>query len=57
MAIIKKSEASKTKVTVTNYVYICDKCGHTDTSRSEHGTKACPKCDGGRMELVSTQSE
>ena len=58
MAIIKKSAATPTKVTVTDYIYVCNKCGYANTSKRKHKeVKPCPNCAEGELQLVDNSAK
>jgi rubrerythrin len=55
MTMFKQGEI-KSNAIVLSYVYICDSCGFTQTTKSETENK-CEKCENGKMVLVSSQTD
>jgi len=55
MAIFKQGEI-KSNAIVLSYVYICDSCGFTQTTKNETENK-CKQCENGKMVLVSSQTD
>jgi len=54
MTLYKKA-TSKAKATISNQVYICRACGHTEIANKRASKeKDCPKCEG-TMELNASK--
>lgn len=57
MSMIKKGEIGS-RMEFSQVIYVCDKCGHTETKKTyenEKNTKSndCLKCKDGKMILIS----
>lgn len=56
MTLFKKGTCSS-KALISSFVYVCNKCGHTQMAKTASSEeKECPKCHS-KMELISSHTE
>jgi len=56
MSIIKKSNYTKSKITISSTVYVCNECGHTEIVKKISSKKKCPKCNA-NMTIISSSCD